>query len=182
MNADPIRVPGKIYPRKILNWEMEKRGLNWTAEIRNLLVEVDMEGCFHNLQDVNLECIRNILCLKDKENWKKDYCEVPKLRSYVLFKSEMCLEPYVYKVINRSHRSILAQLRCGILPLKIETGRFTNVPVEFCLCLFCSDNCVEDEEHFLSHCELYQKIRQSLFVKLSKELALPNTLAIGVKF
>ena len=177
-----IKMNESRIPRKILNWEMEKRGLNWTAEIRNLLVEVDMEGCFHNLQDVNLECIRNILCLKDKENWKKDYCEVPKLRSYVLFKSEMCLEPYVYKVINRSHRSILAQLRCGILPLKIETGRFTNVPVEFRLCLFCSDNCIEDEEHFLFHCELYQEIRESFFVKISKKLPLFNTLAFGEKF
>ena len=104
------------------------------------------------------------------------------VRSYVLFKSEMCLEPYVYKVINRSHRSILAQLRCGILPLKIETGRFTNVPVEFCLCLFCSDNCVENEDHFSFHCELYQEIRESFFVKISKKLPLFNTLAFGEKF
>ena len=29
--------------------------------------------------------------------------------------------------MNRQQRSLLAQLRCGILPLHIETGRFKTV-------------------------------------------------------
>ena len=37
---------------------------------------------------------------------------------------------YVHMDLSRSQRSILAQLRCGILPLRIETGRCRRVDVK----------------------------------------------------
>ena len=60
----------------------------------------------------------------------------------------------------RSHRSLLAQLRSGILPLRLETGRFQNIrdentghfqklKVEERVCTLCNLNCIEDEIHFV---------------------------------
>ena len=69
------------------------------------------------------------------------------------------VEPYVYKVFNRAHRSILAQFRNGILPLKIETGRYTQIPIEFRLCILCNEDQIENECHFLFECDFYQHIR-----------------------
>ena len=43
----------------------------------------------------------------------------------------------MYKVYIRAHHSILAQLRFGILPIKTETGRYTQIPREFRLCILC---------------------------------------------
>jgi hypothetical protein len=60
-------------------------------------------------------------------------------------------------------RSILAQFRCGILPLRIETGRYHGEPVEERICSLCSENNVEDEIHFLLHCPLYSEYRAKLF-------------------
>ena len=57
-------------------------------------------------------------------------------------------------------RSILAQFRCGILPLQIETGRYHG---EDRLCKLRSNNCVEDKIHFLLHCSLYTDFRTKLF-------------------
>jgi hypothetical protein len=168
-------------PRKILLWETEKRGLNWASEIRNLLLDIGREDAFHNRQIINLNYVRNILCEKEKEVWKTNVNNVSKLRSYILFKKEMSLEPYVYKVINRAHRSILAQFRSGILPLKIETGRFTNIPIEFRLCLLCNSNSVEDEEHFLFHCSLYDHIRQAFFRKICLIYPMFSNLSFGDK-
>jgi hypothetical protein len=45
-------------------------------------------------------------------------------------------------------RSILAQFRCGILPLRIETGRYHGEPVKERICSLCSENNVEDKIHF----------------------------------
>ena len=45
---------------------------------------------------------------------------------YVTFKTDIYVEPFVYNFLSRYKRSLLAQLRCGILPL-LETGRFVNV-------------------------------------------------------
>ena len=73
----------------------------------------------------------------------------PKLRFYKHFKITMCKENYIIYNLQRNERSILAQLRMGILPLTIETGRFINQPLEQRLCKICDSNEVEDEWHFI---------------------------------
>ena len=51
--------------------------------------------------------------------------------------------------MNRGYRSILAQLRTGILPLEIEVGRWSSTAVEERICKLCIANVVEDENHFI---------------------------------
>ena len=58
---------------------------------------------------------------------------------------------------------MLAQFRCGILPLRIETGRFVGEAVEMRLCKLCSNEEVEDEKHFLLKCPTYADIRSDTF-------------------
>ena len=69
---------------------------------------------------------------------------------------------------NKSVRKILklpytthtyAKFRCGVAPLKIETGRYgvNRVPAEERLCDAC--NSVEDEFHVLMKCPLYRDAR-----------------------
>lgn len=41
-------------------------------------------------------------------------------------------------------QSTLAQFICGILPFRIETGRYHGEPVEERICTFCSENSVEN--------------------------------------
>ncbi len=41
------------------------------------------------------------------------------------------------------------QLRLGILPLHIETGRYSNIPEADRICLLCNGNHVENDLHFL---------------------------------
>ena len=68
----------------------------------------------------------------------------------------------------------MAQFRLGILPIKIETGRFINTPANERYC----ENCpqlVEDEKHFLLHCPLYSDLRIILFRKATfKNLLFDN--------
>ena len=47
------------------------------------------------------------------------------------------------------------------LTLAIETGRYAKppVPVENRLCFACNKNCVENENHFLLDCPLYDDLR-----------------------
>ncbi len=44
---------------------------------------------------------------------------------------------------------MLSQFRSGILLLKIETDQYTQIPLEFRLCILCDRNLVDDENHFL---------------------------------
>ena len=56
----------------------------------------------------------------------------------------------------------ISKLKCGNRDLMIETGRYKKQPVEKRLCPKC--NCVEDEVHFLTECELFS-ITCEKFVK-----------------
>ena len=50
-----------------------------------------------------------------------------KLRTYVLFKRDFRLEPYLTCVEDRNKRVLLCKFRIGICPLRIETGRYEQV-------------------------------------------------------
>ena len=83
---------------------------------------------------------------------------------------------YVKSLFSEAKRSILCQLRCGVglLPLAIETGRYTNTPVDQQLCRLCNLKQMEDESHFLCQCTLYKTMRTELYVYLSNQLYFIN--------
>ncbi len=94
---------------------------------------------------------------------------MPTLRTYCTFKENYETEPFVYRVHNRAHISLLSQFRCGILPLKIETGQYTQIPLEFRLCILCGSNLIEDENHFLFQCHFHTlSLRDQFFSKSSR--------------
>ena len=45
-----------------------------------------------------------------------------KLRTYKLFKQSFHTEQYCEIIMSHSHRSALAKFRCGVAPLRLETG------------------------------------------------------------
>ena len=75
-------------------------------------------------------------------------------------------------------RQLVSMLRMGVLPLRIETGRYEackvvgskGVPVEFRVCKCCSLCKVEDEIHFSFECPLYSSLRIGLFEVCKKEI------------
>ena len=50
-------------------------------------------------------------------------------------------------------------MRLGVLPLRIETGRFTGLDVADRLCQVCDGNHIENEIHFLFECPEYNEYR-----------------------
>jgi hypothetical protein len=50
-----------------------------------------------------------------------------KLRTYKLFKDRFETENYCKIPLPFNHRSAFAKFRCGVVPLRIETGRYENL-------------------------------------------------------
>ena len=92
-----------------------------------------------------------------------------KLSTYRLYKNVLETSSYLKNVNDRQHRRILSNFRNGSLPLAIETGRYTKPKtlLNDRKCKYCTVDCVEDEKHFLMHCEFYSDLRYDLFMKAS---------------
>ena len=117
-----------------------------------------IEGKEIDLTDIKFE----LSDLMHKE-WSNTVGYKPKLRNYVKFKQNINVEDYVISNISRSQRSLLAQLRMGILPLNIETGRYIRKELNERLCLLCNQNSIADEHHFLLSCRVYNAEHDNLF-------------------
>lgn len=65
-----------------------------------------------------------------------------KLQTYRTFKTVLNTSEYVKNVKYRDRRKILANFRCGCLPLAIELGRYARPKIPLCdrLCKFCDSN------------------------------------------
>ena len=124
----------------------------------------------------NLRSLKKILREKDHEVWHKTLWNDSrnlengnKLRIYRVHKSH-CTTPehYLKMPMSRYDRSHIARLRSGTLPLRVETGRYINLPLPERRC-FC-DQQVEDEVHFLIDCHIHDAIRQELLVKCQSNI------------
>ena len=117
---------------------------------------------YENMTMCDITAIEDTIKDKMLTVWRKEASKKPKLRTYVTLKDNIEVEPYIKYGNNRQTRSLMAQIRCGILPIRIETGRFCNLPVEHRLCEICNQNKVEDEFHFLMECPFYHHERQQM--------------------
>ena len=85
-----------------------------------------------------------------------------------LFKFCFECEPYNCAYLSRNKRSIFAQLRMGILPLRVETGRFQNTDLVDRICIYCDSQKIEDKFHFLFQCSHYDHLRGPFLEKCTE--------------
>ena len=100
-----------------------------------------------------------------EDTWRTQVNEKPKLRSYRQFKHEICAEPYIKANLPKWKRVLVSHLRCGVLPLKIEAGRFLGQDISQRICAMCNNN-IETEYHFMFHCTSLEKVRNNYVIKL----------------
>ena len=122
--------------------------------------------------------------------WLNNCLHKPKLRTY---KNTFKTESYLFHFLSRQHRSFIAQLRLGILPLRIETGRFENIKdsltgrfcklkVEERKCQICNLDDIEDEKHFLCICQVYDGERYLMYEKVMEKNCNFVNLSTEMKF
>ena len=99
-------------------------------------------------------------------NWAENVASKPKLRTYLQIKHTFGAEPYATCRLARSQRSLMAQLRFGILPLAIEVGRYHNTSEDDRLCEMCDLNEIENEVHFILYCPYYDDLRIAWFQRV----------------
>lgn len=139
---------------------------NWCSELKEILSLIGLSEYYNNKMVINPDYARSKIFEYYSSIWEIGIENVSKLRTYTSFKTEFETEKYVSLSMKRNERSLLARLRCGILPLRVETGRYIGERVEDRLCRFCTDQCIENEPHFVVKCSFYRHIRSEYFGEL----------------
>ena len=154
-------------PSKVFKWALAQNIRNtWPTKVRKQFETLGL----HRLNDVNDvvafpeigQDLSDKLLSDCNLKWQAtlDRETSNTLRTYRLLKTEFISEPYLEMPISRKERKALAKVRCGVAPLRLETGRWEKrnniqIPREERVCLNCFKNGfieTENEEHFLLRC------------------------------
>ena len=106
----------------------------------------------------------NIFLNQNRPTWQSEAHRKPKLRTFVQIHDFDSNQLLVKSGLARYQRSLLSQLKFGILPLKIETDRYQGIPPDRQICKLCALNTPEDEAHFLFSCPTLTPVRESAYV------------------
>ena len=170
------RMPRSRLTRQIFEWDYD-RALNgrrsWCRDIKDILHKCSMVDRFerqHWHRDSVSEIYRNVVtCLDrlERQQQSRDGQTMSRLRIYnalSMSSGEMNPVEMPYLRLDRGSRTLIAKLRTGTLPLSIETGRYRQIALDQRVCRSCDRNVIEDEIHFIFHCEKYIDIRTDLSI------------------
>ena len=176
INMDDTRINKKVF-----SYSVRKSGpscKNWAFRVKCLLQDHRCNE-FCNIENfvcktVLVNRIKKTSFTRFKAQWSNTISRIQsnsarglnKLRTYKLFKKEFTTEAYVKIVLPYKHRSAFAKFRCGVAPLRLETGRYERLDIQLRVCPFCK-NTVEDELHVMTQCPIYEDIRNELYLRAS---------------
>ena len=138
---------------------------NWCSDIKRIMMNLQLTSHFDHQTPVDINTVKERIETYYSARWSADCENTPKLRTYRTFKSHRSIkcEDYLMLDLTRNERAVYAQFRCGVLPLRVETGRYVGEAPDERLCTMCDAQAVEDETHFLTNCAMYQTIRETVF-------------------
>ena len=148
--------------KRVFLWD-KQHNKGWASQMKGVLTEVGFQDSYNSNEVINTSSAWALFHEKECQKWATEIRNFPKLRTYVNFKLTFSIEPYVFKILSRRRRSLMAKLRMGILPLAIETGRWRSLPIEERVCTLCNAQEVEDEKHFMFVCSFHEYHRTEFF-------------------
>ena len=152
--------------KQIFNYEIDNlKKYTWVFNIKQIFMSLNLLSHFNEKKSVDLSICNKLLLKIMQEDWETKLPKKPKLREYQRFKEHLDLEEYLY--LPKHKRSLIAKIRSGTLPLAIETGRYSNIPLENRLCTLCNSKLIESEFHFMCICSKFEIIRKKYFAQYS---------------
>ena len=165
------RLTKRVFEYQLSNFNSQ----SWCGNLYSMLEELKKTDYIIDGKMVNLGNIKEDLFDLMHCYWSNNIGFKPKLRNYTKFKQDINMENYLLKS-TRSQRSLLAQLRIGILPLQVEVGRYYRKALDERICLLCESQVIEDECHFLSYCSFYKTEREKFLLDVNFDLTITQSL------
>jgi hypothetical protein len=188
-----VRTDDDILTSKVAHWASRSRK-GWHFQVDKFISEIDASDVVITNVLISVmtatRILHNKLTTLDQNQFVRglndDRMNINgnKLRTYRLYKTSDQTEHYVSCQLPGTTRRTMALFRSGVLPLAVETGRYSRpqIPLNERLCKFCNASSVENENHFLMLCPLYSDIRYELFQKALKFINNFNMMNVQNKF
>ena len=77
---------------------------------------------------------------------------------YRMFKTDVCMEPYVGLKLNRFVKQALIKFRCGISEIAVHSQRYKRPEDQNLVCRLCGSS-IENEVHFVLCCPYLKELR-----------------------
>ena len=160
-------------PRVAYEEELRKGGKNWARHIEELLRELKLEEHWEKQEVKESEREWNVILEtkvheREEREWRKKVETMDKLRTYRTIKTKLNSEEYL-KIDDEEGRKQMARIRSGTNDLRIETGRHEGLDRDVRKCWFGCEE-VEDEEHFLMKCKMYDDLRSESIQFIGAEI------------
>ena len=112
--------------RRVFEYDYRICSNNWCSEAKKIMTTLDLSSNFNYKLPVNIIEVEIKINSHYASIWSEMVKKTDKLRTYNFFKDTHNTEKYIQINLAKNERSVLAQLRCGILPLRVETGRYVG--------------------------------------------------------
>ena len=159
--------------KRVFLWDLNLTESNksistWSREVKDILSRNNLVSSFSlNPFDIKLivESLKNSLKQKDLGRLHAESLNAAKLRTYVHVSGNSTSKTYLGKPLSHIQRKYMAKLRLGILPLRLESGRYERPQLNASnrVCKQCLLGEVENEEHFMLKCPKHSFRRNLLF-------------------
>lgn len=85
----------------VFNYDYHTSGKTWCSEIKSIFAQVNLLHKYTNKDVVDLKVLENALSLAYQREWVEKIYTVPKLRTYVTFKTTYESEKYIKMSITK---------------------------------------------------------------------------------
>ena len=161
-----VRMPRTRINRQVFEFELnsEQNG-EWRRNLLNIAEHVEMLDLVSRREPLQITTVKRKLLQMHSDMLKTSINSKSKLRTYCLLKMSMETEGYLKANLDKHKRSLISRLRLGVLGLRIETGRFSQISYENRICELCKKH-VENEVHFVLECPMLADVRVKHFAKI----------------
>ena len=157
-------MPEHRWLKKVLRWDLSLKSNGWADQLLLILQHAHVEFDIDDSNLIDLDALRQQYLILNRQKWLLEAADKTKLRTFLEVYDPENPRAIVESLLPRNHRSLLSKIKTGVLPLHLETGRWKDKPIEERLCIVCNSGNLENEYHFLGHCEAYDEVREE-FVK-----------------
>ena len=134
---------------------------NWVTYVKSLLYELGFieSWDYDDTSYLTPNRIKQRLREHYKQNILASLSKYSRLSIYCQYKQDYCFEKYLDDIYIFKFRCSLLNLRCGVLNINIELGRFDNTHREQKMCPVCNMNAKENEYDFILVRPCYRNLR-----------------------